>query len=112
MSVRLRHVVLFAVVLALAAAAAIAGKHLRRPETTPGAPITAPAAQSYLVILGVGEKTASNWDGSITAAGATITNLQGWRFADADSITGISSWKLSTRTTPAVTPPGPVQETG
>jgi len=112
MSVRLRHAVLFAVVLALAAAVAIAGKRVRRPETTPSAPITAPAAQSYLVILGVGDKTPTNWDGSITATGATITDLRGWRFSDTDAVTGTSSWKLSTRTTPAINPPGPVQENG
>src|SRR5215471_14116896 len=69
-------------------------------------------AESYLVILGVGDSAATNWDGSITVSGAAIEILRGWRFTNADSISGTSSWKVSTRTTPSLNPPGPVQENG
>lgn len=68
--------------------------------------------QSYLVILGVGDTAATNWDGSIAVTGANIQILRGWRFTAADSITGTTSWKISTRITPSLTPPGPVQENG
>ena len=110
---RLRYTAI--VVLALAAVVALTGKRLlSRESTTPLASIPSPAAQSYLVILGVGDKAETNWDGSITAAGATILNLQGWRFTGTDSISGTTGWKLSTRPSPP--PPsateGPVQENG
>ncbi|HEV2689655.1 MAG TPA: hypothetical protein VGV35_13925, partial [Bryobacteraceae bacterium] len=103
-----------ALVLVLAVAAvAVGGKRLLHLDTiAPAATIASPPAQSYLVILGIGEKAVSTWDGSITATGATILDLKGWRLSGNDSISGTSSWKLSTRTTPSVNPPGPFQETG
>jgi len=111
MSIKLRHLVVgFSLV---AAVIAFAGRRRAFPETSPpAAPISAPAVQSYLVILGIGDQADTTWDGSITAAGATILSLTGWRASGTDSITETSSWKLATRTTPAVTPPGPYQETG
>jgi hypothetical protein len=111
LNMRLRYLVVLLVVLA--AVAAFAGKRLLYPETavTPAA-ISSPLTQSFLVILGIGEKAAANWDGSITATGATILSLKGWRFSGADSISGTSSWKLATREVPAVGAPGPVQENG
>ena len=74
--------------------------------------MTVGAAQSYLVILGIGDKADTNWDGSIAVTGANIEILRGWRFTGADSISGTTSWKMSTRTTPSLNPPGPVQENG
>ncbi len=44
--------------------------------------------------------------------GAAIQLLRGWRFTAADSITGTTSWKVNTRVTPSLNPPGPVQENG
>ncbi len=111
MTTRLRYLVV--VLLALAALAAFVGKHLLYPKVSSlAASISSVPSQSYLVILGVGDKPDVNWDGSITATGATILSLQGWRFSDTDSISGTTSWKTNTRATPAITPPGPVQETG
>ncbi len=109
---RLRY--LIAVLLGLAAVAFFAGQRLLRPSASiHAATTTVPQAQSYLVILGVGSKTPTPWDGSITATGATILSLQGWRFSGSDSISG-TSWKLSTREAPP--PPlqtqGPFQENG
>jgi hypothetical protein len=107
---RLRYLVV--VLLALAAVAIVAGKRLLYPKlSTRAASLSSPPSQSYLVILGVGDKAATNWDGSITSTGATILGLQGWRFGALDSITG-TTWKLATRVSPALTPPGPVEENG
>src|SRR5258708_9243945 len=82
--------------LVLAAVAVIAGKRLLYPNlSTRAASLSSPPSQSYLVILGVGDKVANNWDGSITATGATILGLQGWRFAGTDSITDRKSTRLN-----------------
>ncbi len=91
------------------------GRWLLHPPTSHAdAPVPSPATQSYLVILGVGDKSATVWDGSITATGASILGLRGWRFSGTDAITGINTWKLSTRGAPP--PPGgttgPMQENG
>jgi hypothetical protein len=96
----------------LLALAAVGGRRLLFPQAAaPLAPINAPAAQSYLLILGIGEKTSTVWDGSITATGATIVSLTGWRFTAADSITGTASWKLAARGSPPAAA-GPMQENG
>jgi hypothetical protein len=108
---RLRYLVVS--LLGLAAVAVFVGKRLLHPAVSiHAATSTVAPARSYLVILGVGDTAATNWDGSITAAGANIAFLRGWRFTGADSISGTTSWKISTRTTPSLTPPGPVQENG
>ncbi|HEV2687484.1 MAG TPA: hypothetical protein VGV35_02990, partial [Bryobacteraceae bacterium] len=84
--------------LVVAAFVAVAGKRLLNPEaSTPAVSIQAPASQSYLVLFGIGDKTAASWNGSITATGASILNLQGWRFGGTDAITGATSWRLATR---------------
>jgi len=101
------------VLLTLAAVAVFVGMRLVYPKISLHAATTTVApAESYLVILGVGDTAATNWDGSITVTGANIQILRGWRFTPADSISGTSSWKLSTRATPSLNPPGPVQENG
>jgi hypothetical protein len=110
---RLRYLVV--ILLSLAVVAAIAGRRLVYAQIAASAtPVTAPAMQSYLVILGVGDKAAAVWDGSITATGGTITSLQGWRFSGADAITG-NTWKTTTRMAlagPNETGMGLFQETG
>jgi hypothetical protein len=104
---------LAAVVLVLAAVAAFVGKRLLYPGVSiHAAPVTVAPGQSYLVILGVGDTAPANWDGSLTVTGANVQILRGWRFAGNDSISGTTSWKLNTRTTPTLNPPGPVQENG
>jgi hypothetical protein len=88
-----------AVLLALAI---FGGRRVLFPQTsTPAAPITSPNAQSFLLIVGIGETADTNWDGSITATGGTILSLTGWRFTGTDSITGTSSWKITATTTAA-----------
>src|SRR5579871_2853638 len=104
--------------LVLAAIAAFAAKRLIYTPSYPlAAPIAAPAGQtSYIIALGVGDNAPTVWDGSITATGATIVGVTGWRFSATDAISGSASagwsWKASTRTTPSINPPGPFQETG
>lgn len=83
---------------------------------SPGASIhaattTVAPGQTYLIILGANDTAATNWDGSLTLTGATVEILRGWRFAGTDSISG-NTWKLSTRPTPSLNPPGPVEENG
>ncbi|MDQ2950176.1 MAG: hypothetical protein M3Y27_30270 [Acidobacteriota bacterium] len=90
-----------------------AGKRLLYNTTSIHAATTAVApAESYLIILGVGDTSATTWDGTIAVTGATIQLLRGWRFSGTDSVSGTTSWKINTRTSPALTPPGPVQENG
>lgn len=100
---RLRYLVV--ILLTLAVVAAIAGRRLVFPQVAASAtPISSPAMQSFVVALGVGDKAAAVWDGSITAAGGSILSIQGWRFTDTDAITstpGVWSWKANTRMAPA-----------
>src|SRR5579862_5986374 len=97
---------LYLALMALAlVAAVVTGKRLFLPAVLPlAAPISSPLTQTYLVILGVGGKQNVTWNGSITATGGTIVSLEGWRFTNADSISGTSSWKLGARATAG--PPG------
>ena len=77
MNMRWRYVVV--ILLALAAVGAVIGRrHLYGQMAALAAPISSQPAQSFLVILGVGETAETVWDGSITATGATILSLQGW----------------------------------
>ena len=73
---------------------------------------TVAPAQSYLIILGVGDTAATVWDGSITVTGATIQILRGWRFSGTDAVSGTASWKISTRPQPILRGTEPVQENG
>ena len=103
-------------VLALLALAVFGGRRLLFPQTSPpSAPLTAPSAQTFLLILGIGDTAVTTWDGSITATGGTILSLVGWRFEDTDSITGTSSWTMKVRMTaagPNETGDGLYQENG
>jgi hypothetical protein len=86
----------------LLAVAILGGRRLLFPQTsTPAPPITSPNAQTFLLIVGIGEKADTNWDGSITATGGAILSLAGWRFAGTDSIAGTSSWKITATMTTA-----------
>jgi hypothetical protein len=97
---RLRYLVVLLV--SLAVVAAIAGRKLVYAQISAlDSPISSPAAQSYLIILGINDKAVTVWDGTITATGGTILSLQGWRFSGADTINGTAGWKTSTRMAPA-----------
>ena len=98
--------------LVVVALLGVSGRRLLHAQL-PTAPTTTniPQSQSYLVILGIGDQAATTWDGSITVTGANLQVVRGWRFTPDDSIT-TASWKLSTRTSPALNGPGPIQENG
>jgi hypothetical protein len=109
---RFRQLVVSVLILAVAAFVAT---RLWRPAVSPqAASISSPTTQSFLVIFGIGDKTDTNWDGSIAATGGTILKLDGWRFTGTDAITGTASWKMLARTAPP--PPsattGPMEENG
>ncbi len=112
MHVRFRYVVAILFVLAVAA---VLGRRLIYPNNSlHAATLSSTPSQSYLMIMGVNDQTPTTWDGSITATGATILSLQGWRFSGTDAITGTTGWKMATREAPP--PPtltsGPMQENG
>lgn len=101
-------------VLAIVVAAVVAKRLLFLDVSLHAASLSDPPSQSYLVILGVGDNRQTTWDGSMTATGATILNLQGWRFSDTDAISGTASWTMASRFAPALpsTDHGPMQENG
>ncbi len=54
---------------------------------------------SFRVLMGIGDRAPSRWDGSVSVSGGTVLSIQGWRFAGNDSTDYRSSWKLATRGT-------------
>jgi len=81
-------------------------------------PIEMPQAAAFRILLGVGDPEPTVWDGKISATGARIVSIQGWRFAATDSSDYRSSWKASSRRglppvgAQAAGKPGPVVENG
>jgi len=81
-------------------------------------PLEMPQAAAFRILLGVGDRESTVWDGKVSATGARIVSIQGWRFAGNDASDYRSSWKASTR--PGLPPaaarqagkPGPVVENG
>ncbi len=57
--------------------------------------IPADAAVGVRLILGLGDREQTKWDGSATARGTDIKLVEPWRFDDGDAING-SSWRVST----------------
>src|SRR5579863_4145800 len=56
-----------------------------------------PAGDSFRILLGVTDREATPWDGSITVSPGAVESLRGWRFVAGDSTDGVSSWECSTR---------------
>ena len=50
--------------------------------------------------VGLNDKEATAWDGTVTVAPGRVALISGWRFAQQDTIEGITGWKARTR--PAV----------
>ena len=70
---------------------AVSGRKLLHAQlSAPAATTLVPPAQSFLVILGVGDRP-TNWDGSITVTGAAIEILRGWRFTGTDAVSGTTA---------------------
>jgi hypothetical protein len=79
-----------ALVVAVLAATGLAWRIFSQSPAPPQ--VASPGVLSFLIILGVQGGSGATWDGSITATGAAIVDLRGWRFSGTDSITG-NSWK-------------------
>lgn len=50
-----------------------------------------------LIRFGHTDRRPMNWDGSISLSSGKIASIEGWRFDEADCVTGESSWKADTR---------------
>ena len=53
------------------------------------------AGTGVRVVFGLGDSGDIKWDGSVTARGASITSLEGWRFDAQDGIIPPNSWRAS-----------------
>ena len=91
--------------LALGVALAASLYSQYRPADAPTLAADMPSGTSFLVLLGVGDKAATAWDGTVSVTGATITGIQGWRFGAKDSVDNRSGRKLSTRVSSASAAP-------
>jgi len=47
------------------------------------------------ILLGMTDQESKRWDGSLSARGAQIAEIEPWRFDTGDAISG-NTWKLST----------------
>ena len=56
----------------------------------------AQGAISVRILLGVGDRAETNWDGEIAARGARITAVEPWRFDYNDQMLPGNRWKMST----------------
>ena len=88
---------------------------------TPAAPAPQPAAAAvtaFRIILGIGDREPTVWDGKIQLTGGKVLEVDGWRFAESDEVLGTSGWKLSTRRGPPpvgarnAAAPGPMLDNG
>src|SRR2546427_10004885 len=56
-----------------------------------------PAATSFRIVFGIGDREPARWDGHVDLAGGKITDIAGWRFAAEDGSIAPAGWKVSTR---------------
>ncbi len=59
-------------------------------------PAKMPEAISFRILLGIGDKEPTVWDGKIQAASGRVLAIRGWRLAENDAAQG-AAWKISTR---------------
>lgn len=60
----------------------------------------APASAADLALrirVGMNDPEPTCWDGSLEVTGASLAAVEGWRFEQADALTGPNSWKFATR---------------
>src|SRR5690348_4048896 len=60
------------------------------------AAVASPDTLSFRVAFGAQDKQPARWDGSVSASGARIAKVEGWRFLSADGIQN-QSWKAGTQ---------------
>ena len=61
--------------------------------------LVVPAAAQTLgvrVVLGLTDKVATTWDGSVSVERGRVGSIEGWRFEGEDSVNG-ASWRAATR---------------
>ena len=56
-----------------------------------------PPVASFRVILGINDKTPTDWSGQVAVTGGEALALTGWRFEAKDAIDGATRWKCRTR---------------
>src|SRR5437867_1965236 len=76
-----------------------------RAAAAPAPAADMPSGTSFLVLLGVGDKAVTTWDGAVTVTGGSIAGIQGWRFGGKDATDNKSRWTLSTRASSAANAP-------
>lgn len=82
-------IVVSAVLVAVAAGVSLYSQGRNTKETA------MPAAVAFRVLLGVGDKEPTDWDGSVTVSPGRIENIQGMHFRGPDSTDSRSKWKAS-----------------
>ncbi|MBM3727809.1 MAG: hypothetical protein FJW40_20600 [Acidobacteria bacterium] len=50
------------------------------------------------ILMGVGDRAAGAWDGSVEARGARVERVEPWRFDGQDEMLPGNRWRLSTHT--------------
>ncbi|MCU0245554.1 MAG: hypothetical protein MUC42_03210, partial [Bryobacter sp.] len=54
------------------------------------------AAVGVRILLGVGDRQATTWDGGVTVRNARLVSLDPWRFDDGDQLLAGNRWKMRT----------------
>ena len=83
--------------LLTAAVAALAVVSLYPQGRTPSKEAAMPHGAAFRISLGIGDRAATSWDGSISVSPGRIAEMRGWHFSGNDSIDGVSHWTASTR---------------
>lgn len=47
------------------------------------------------ITFGIGDRSASQWDGRILVDGGTLNHVEGWRFLDGDRLLTVNSWQVA-----------------
>jgi len=59
----------------------------------------APASVAVRILLGVGDRAETNWDGGVTVRGARISAVEPWRFDRDDAMLPGNRWKINRHVT-------------
>ena len=81
----------------LPAVAIAAGLAVHSRNRTGEAQNSMPRGATFRILLGVTDRSATRWDGSVSVIPGRVAEIRGWRFAAADSTDSSSSWVASTR---------------
>ena len=59
-----------------------------------------PQAVAFRILLGVGDREPTVWDGTVTVTPGSIQRIQGWRFRGDEATDSKTSWKASSGNSP------------